>query len=249
MNMKKLILSFTLLLLSNLELIARDANSHITLSSSSISESIEGNYLTAWDSRYFLEGRDSLNGDSILSNSIEFTYDRFSVGAWYGVSPEQDYNELQLSFTVSQEIGEVELYAGLAHFRTPFDGGEDNEIGIGGVWTGSPLDLEFGIDAYYSLNLEGFFTNLSVTKTFSLSDNLDLETSVVAGINQDYIADGHDGINHITPAFALNYSFTEAFSLQTHLVYSFAVGRDKSLPGDELLKDFLHGGAGLHWNF
>ena len=72
-------------------------------------EAFEGHVHFGWDSHYFSEGRDNLDGDSLWAASLELAWEHLSVGAWYGISPDQDYDELQLSLAVTQSFGEMDV--------------------------------------------------------------------------------------------------------------------------------------------
>lgn len=72
-------------------------------------EDLEGHAHVGWDGSYFSEGRDSLDGDSLWSTSLELAWEHLSAGVWYGISPDQNYDELQLSLALSQSFGDVEV--------------------------------------------------------------------------------------------------------------------------------------------
>jgi hypothetical protein len=76
---------------------------------------------TGWQSRYFSEGRDALDGDSIWASSFEFGLEHLAAGFWYGKSPDQSYDELQLSLALTQTFGDFETYIGYTHYIFPFD--------------------------------------------------------------------------------------------------------------------------------
>ncbi len=210
---------------------------------------ISGHFHGGWESRYFSEGRDALDGDSLWVSSLELGWENFTSGVWYGRSPDQDYDELQLSLGVSQSIGDVEFYAAFTHLRTPFDGLDDNEIGAGFSWTGLPNGIEFTGDAYYSLDAEGSFWEFAMSRAFVVSDELTLNASGIFGLNQGYVSDGHDGANHFAIAMGSEYAISESISITLHIVHSWALDRDVSLPGDSQLIDFSHASLGMQFSF
>ncbi|MFM7180526.1 MAG: hypothetical protein ACKO2G_03555 [Verrucomicrobiales bacterium] len=212
-------------------------------------ESIEGHAHLGWESRYFSEGRDNLDGDSLLVGSFEMGWKHLTGGVWYGYSPDQRYDELQLALSLSQSIGDFEFYGGYTHLRFPFDGAHDNELGAGITWSGLPLDVELSADIYYSFDAEGFFAEISANREFYITDNLSLNVSVPFGINQGYVADGHDGANHIAISAGLEFALTDSISVTAHTAYSWALSRAATSPGDEQLIDFFHGGTALQWSF
>lgn len=212
-------------------------------------ESLEGHAHLGWESRYFSEGRDSLDGDSLFVGSFEMGWKHLAGGVWYGYSPDQRYDELQLGLALTQSIGDFELSGGYTHLRFPFDGSHDNEIGTGIAWSGLPMDVELSAEIYYSFDAEGFFAEISACREFSITDDLALNFSVPFGSNQGYVADGHDGPNNIALRLGLELFLTDLISVTAHTTYSWALGRDAAFQGDGQLIDFFHGGVGLQWSF
>ena len=111
-------------------------------------ESLEGHAHLGWESRYFSEGRDSLDGDSLFVGSFEMGWNHLAGGVWYGYSPDQRYDELQLSLALSQSIGDFDFYGAYTYLGFPFDGSHDNEIGAGAAWSGLPMDVDLSADLY-----------------------------------------------------------------------------------------------------
>jgi len=73
--------------------------------------------------------------------------------------------------------------------------------------------------------------------------------SALFGANQGYVADGHDGANHVAAQLGLSYALTESLTLRGHATYSWGIHRDVSFAGDDALKDFFHAGLGVEWAF
>lgn len=212
-------------------------------------EPLEGHAHLGWESRYFSEGRDSLDGASLFFGSLEMGWKHLAGGVWYGCSPDQRYNELQLTLALTGSIGDFEVYGGYTHLRFPSDGSHDNEIGAGFAWQGLPMDVEVSADFYYSFDAEGCFTEISVGREFSITDSLALNFSVPFGINQGFVTDGHEGANNIALRLELEFALSDSISVTAHATYSWALGRDATFPGDDQLIDFFHGGVGLQWSF
>lgn len=212
-------------------------------------DSVEGHAHLGWESNYFTEGRDALDGDSLLAGSFEMGWKHFAGGVWFGHSPDQRYDELQLSLALTQSVGDFEFYGGYTHLRFPFDSSHDNEIGAGLAWSGLPLDVELSADLYYSFDAGGYFAEISAGREFSIGERLTLNVSVPFGINQGYVTDGHDGANYVALRLGLEYALSNSWSVTAHGTYSCALGRDAASPGDEQLIDFGHWGVGLQWSF
>lgn len=212
-------------------------------------DTVEGHAHLGWESNYFSEGRDSLDGDSLIVGSFEMGWNHLAGGVWFGKSPDQRYDELQLTLGLTQSIGEFEFYGGYTHIRFPFDGSHDNEIGAGVVWSGLPMDVELSADLYYSFDADGYFSEISAGREFSINDRLILNFSIPFGINQGYVTDGHDGANHVALRLGLEYALSTSMSFTAHSTYSWALDRDAASPGDDQLIDFFHWGVGLQWSF
>jgi hypothetical protein len=212
-------------------------------------EPLEGHAHLGWESRYFSEGRDSLDGDSLFVGSAEMGWKHLSGGVWYGYSPEQRYDELQLNLALKQSIGDFEFYGGYTYLWYPYDGSHGHEIGAGVAWSGLPMDVDLSADLYHSFDADGYFVVISAGREFSITDRLALNFSVPFGINQGYVADGHDGANNIALRVGLEFALTDSISITAHTTYSWASGRDAAFPGDDRLIDFFHGGVGLEWSF
>lgn len=203
-----------------------------------------------YESRYATEGRDALDGDSLASATFEAAWDALSAGIWYGSSPEQSYDELQLSTALSWDWKDLEFYVAYTHLRFLQEGSHDHEIGAGLCWSGLPGEVALSLDGYYSFDAEGTFIETSLYREFDLSDRLQLTPAIVFGMNQGYVADGHDGANHVELRLGGAYSLTHAISVTVHASYNFAIDRDAArYSGDDLLRDFFHVGVGLAYEF
>lgn len=204
---------------------------------------------TTWDSRYSLEGRDSLDGDALLATSFELGWGRFTGGLWHGVSPGQHYAESRATLGLTEAVGDFELYAAYTYLQFQTDHFDDNEIGIGGSWTGLPLALVLAVDGYYSFDAGGSFWAFELNREVVISERFTLTGSGVFGVNQGYVADGHDGENYVALRLVTEYVVTSSFAISAHATYSWAMARDENLPGDDQLINFFHGGLGLRWSF
>ena len=213
------------------------------------SSSIEVNSCVEWQSRYASEGRDSLDGDSLWSSCIELGWKQISTSLWYGNSPDQDYDELQLSLAATHSIGDLEFFAAYTHLKFPFDATHDDEVGAGLVCSNLPYNLEFSAEAYYSFDATGTFAEIALARQFQVSEPLTLDLSSNFGLNQGYVADGHNGANHVALQMGLEYVISDALSLSAQTQYSWGINRDLTHPGDELLVDFFNATVGLHYAF
>lgn len=247
--LKKTWLSLVCCLVSALPVLCHEPEVQLPFERPHAHEVIEGHVHMGWESRYFSEGRDSLDGDSLIAGSAEIGWKHIAGGVWYGRSPDQRYDELQLTLALAQSIGDFEFYGGYTHLRFPFDDSHDNELGAGVTWSGLPLDVELSADVYYSFDAEGYFGEISAGRDFKITDPFSISFTTLFGINQGYVADGHDGANHLALRFGMEYALTDHLSAIAHATQSWALDRNAALPGDDQLVDFFHGGIGLQWTF
>ena len=210
---------------------------------------IEGQVYLGWESRYLSEGRDELDGDSLYVSSFELSWKNLVGGVWYGSSPDQNYDELELSLALTHSIGDFEFYVGYSHIRFPFENEHEDELATGLVWSGLSNGIELSADITYSFETDGFFLEFSAEREFEITDELSLSVAVPFAINQGFVDDGHEGANNIAIQLGLEYSLSDAVSLVAHTTYSWALDRDSTLPGDDQLIDFFHGGIGPQWSF
>ncbi|MGC6425707.1 MAG: hypothetical protein ACON5H_01780 [Akkermansiaceae bacterium] len=248
-SLRKLGLLLALCLTSVSTVSAHDPEAQLPFDRAHDHETLETHTHLGWESRYFSEGRDNLSGDSLCVSSFEIAWQHLALGVWYGNSPDQSYDELQLSIAVSRNFGDFKVYGAYTHLRFPFDGSHDNEVGAGVTWTGLPNEVELSADVYYSFDAEGAFAEIAASRTFELNDQLSLNLSLPFGINQGYVPDGHDGANHLALRLGLEYAVSHTFSLAAHAAQSWALDRDAVLAGDNSLIDFSHLGFGLQWSF
>jgi len=209
----------------------------------------ESQFYLGWESRYLSEGRDELDGDSLFIASFETSWKKLTAGVWYGESPDQSYNELQLALALNHSIGDFDFYVSYTHFQFQFDSSFDNEVGAGFTWNGLPLDIALSTDVYYSFDADGYFVEVAASREFEINDRLALSLTVPFGINQGYVPDGHDGANNITLQLGAEYALSDSITLSAHTTYSWDLERDSDAPGDELLRDFFHAGVGLSYSF
>ena len=202
-----------------------------------------------WESRYALEGRDTLEGGGLLSAETEITAHGFTLAPWYGNGWDSDYEEFNLAFIYGNSIGAATYYFALTHFQYLSDGEDDEELGAGLTFPlGDILDL--GIDGYYSRDAEGAFIELSASREFTVTDALTLAPRLAFGMNQGYYADGHDGANHTALFLEATYELTDKIALSAYLAHTWDIDADPAnAPDDDLLKDFFWGGFGLTLTF
>ena len=205
---------------------------------------------TLWESRYVSEGRDNLDGDSLLSASSDLSFGPVTFAPWFAYAPESDYTELNLSLIVGTDVGEdFEVYAGYTHLRFPKLDTFDNEVGVGGAFTGFEF-VDIGADLYYSFDAEGSFLEINATKELSLTDKFTISPVAIMGFNAGYIPDGHDGANNLILGLEPSFAISDRIELTGFAGYNIAIDSDPSRHAeDESLTDFFWGAVGIVINF
>ncbi len=77
------------------------------------------------------------------------------------------------------------------------------------------------------MEAEGTFFEVSGEQSFEIAEELSLTNALSMGINQGYLAEGHNGINHIALRSGLDYALSENVTMTIHGVYSLPVNRKR----------------------
>ncbi len=211
-------------------------------------EQIDVSYYGGWDSHYYSEGRDNLDGDSLIVNDVQLGWEFISGGLWYVASPDQSYDELQAILAVTQSVGNFAFYLSYTHLQFPSDNFRDNEVGAGVALFGLPANLQLAADVYYSFDADGSFAELAAVREFTLTESLSIAGMGIFGINQGYISDGHDGSNHFALKLESTYTISDSISIIAQITQSWEIDRETDSPGDDPLVDFFHGSIGVQWS-
>lgn len=211
---------------------------------------VEVSLIAAWDSLYVSEGRDNLDGDGLFGTTLELGYGGLTFGTWYADSPGSPYSELNLWLEYRAKLGAWEMYASYTHLRFPGDGEEDNEAGAGIACNGLPWGIVPAFDWYHSFAAKGSFMEASLTKPIEITPKLSAEPGVIAGFNDGFMAEGHNGGNHVAVTLPVSLSLADHIALTAYASYNWAISEDPAVfADDELLKDFFYGGAALTLSF
>lgn len=202
-----------------------------------------------WESRYILEGRDSLDGESLWSSNVEASYDDLFGEIWYGRSSNDSFRELHFGLGVIQRIENMEYYISYTHLLFPVEEISDSEWGAGFSYDALPFGLASGLDLVYSVDAKGTFFEWTTSKSVQIFDLWKSSFGTTLGWNQDFVSDGHDGWNHISLNANGRRALSDGLGLVLHGAQSCAINRDLSFEGDISLKDFFHFGVSLEAQF
>jgi len=204
----------------------------------------------AWTSRYMSEGLDNLDGKSIFSTTLEASLENFLFELWYGFSPNVSYDELELGLYYCLEWDDFEFYAGAAHLRYFRDREHENELVVGGEYSGVPANLALGAEVCYNLEQWGYFAEVHLSGSYEVTDFITLTPMALMGMNQGYTPDGHHGPNHFALSLEARTPLTKSLELSVSASYQWAIDRyARRYEGDDLLKNCFIFGAALHATF
>jgi hypothetical protein len=202
-----------------------------------------------WESHYLSEGRDNLDNTGLFSSTVEWggstALGDWSLGSWYASGYDTDYTEWNLSAGWTRAMGDLEISAGYTYLRFLSDSEDDHEVGLDLAYTGFGAWTPF-IGGYYSFEAEGTFIECGLCAEWSLTEYLTLQPYVLAGFNQGYVTDGHDGANHMAVGVETVWSISEHLCLCGSISYTTGIDKDAGrYPDDEWLRDRVYGRLGL----
>lgn len=205
-----------------------------------------------WESRYITEGRDNLANKGIVSLSTELSYKDLIIIPWFAKGVNADYSEINLNLIYATAITEnLELVTAYNRIQSREQGSNshDNEVSLELVYS-FEQQLQLISNIYYSFAAEGTFLDIAVSKHYQLTNTLLLDLQSHLGFNSGYVADGHNGINHLQLSANLSYELMESMQLSAFGNYSFALNKDASRYGDDaLLQDVFWAGIGFSYQY
>lgn len=203
-----------------------------------------------WDSRYMNEGRDELDGDSLVATTLSALYKDLGLGFWYAASPDDDYREYEIFTFYTFNWHEMEVCFCYTHLRVPGEKEHDNELQLEFISPPLPGDITAAFAATWSFNASGAFFEASLCREFELTDYLALAPIVTLGWNEGFVEDGHYGANHFAVGLESCMSLKPNCNLVLKLSQSFAIDANPDrYSEDELLKDCFTVGLGLQAKF
>jgi len=201
-----------------------------------------------WESRYVSEGRDNLDGKGLASMTSDVSVHDFTFAPWVAHGYDSDYSELNLNVVYGTQLNEhLEVYTGYAHLQIheASDHAHDNEVGAELLFTGlAGADVQGTV--YHSFEAHGAFFEMSLLRTRNINDQLTLTAGSTLGINDGYIAHGHNGLNHLQFRAQLAYHPSARIEMIAYTGYNIAIDSTPDrYPGDLSLHDFFWGGVGV----
>jgi len=207
-------------------------------------EESEVDITIAMDSRYISEGRNNLDSGGILSADISWskpmTEGSLNLSAWYAEAWDAEYAELDLSVGYTVEFGASEFGVAYTWLEFPEDNEDDHEVELSLAYNvQNILDLSFS--GVYSDEAGGVFFETGLSKEIELKEGLTLVPFVVVGINEGYVTDEHDGLNHLIIGVETSWEITDSISLGAYLACTMGLDEEPV----ESLEDLVYSGLSL----
>lgn len=200
-----------------------------------------------WDSHYIFRGEPlqentawtQLSYDLALTDSLSL-----NITPWFLQDLDTDYNEIDLSGTLTYSLPHWDFsvgYAGYYYPRKSFGGNEGigDEQEVVAAVSRSLGDFTATLLGAYSITRDGFYYELALDYELEVSEVLSLTPGVVLGWDTDYYGEGTD-LNHVSLRLAADFQLSPWCTLSPYLAGNLPMGK---LDAD--YDDDFYGGVSL----
>lgn len=206
-----------------------------------------------WSSRHTSRGRDFLDGKGAFSQGIHLGFGHFGIELDRSGAMEDGTKEFNFDLYYYREFDSFSIYGAYEYSDWESDDFQvdGNGISAGITYFDLPAGLWISGDVEYSIDRDGFFSELSIGSDLELYDWLTLTPAVSVGYNSGFFDEGHDGFNHIEAGLAAQFLITDDFSLTASASYSWALNRESDFvrfADDAILDDFFWTGLTLSFD-
>lgn len=184
-----------------------------------------------WDSHYIFRGEPlqentlwtQLSYDLALTDSLSL-----NLTPWFLQDLDTDYNEIDLSGTLTYSLSAWDLsvgYAGYYYPRKSLGGnegiGDEQELvaGVSHRWG----DLTATLLGAYSITRDAFYYELALEYELEVSEVLTLAPGVVLGWDTDYFGEGTD-LNHVGLRLAADFQLNPWCTLSPYVAGNLPTG-------------------------
>jgi len=205
-----------------------------------------------WASRYVSEGRDNLDGDGLTSVFSDVSLGNFTFAPWLAYGYESDYTEVNLNFIYGLKLADqLEIYGGYTHLQSRLDSrnGKDNEMFADLVYMPTEL-FDVLVNCYHSFEASGFFWEFALKREQMLNDKTVLTMRSILGVNEGYVPNGHNGLNHLQLRLNMAWYPVACIEIVPYVAYNLAIDSEPVRFADDItLHDFFWGGIGVVYHF
>lgn len=201
-----------------------------------------------FDSKYVSEGRNNLNNGGIIWTTLSHDIDdRFTLIADHGIATasSEDYKELNLSLEFANRIGSFDYYMSYTHLEFE-EQEDDNEIGLGGSWSGFE-QITPSLDVTYSAESKGAFVETGIHTDIQLNDKISLSPYLKVAFDYGYAAENNHGYNHTAIGTELTFQINRSMYVGANIEHTIG----GSFVKNELAENarLTWGGLRLHFDF
>ncbi|MCL1038817.1 hypothetical protein L2750_16940 [Shewanella submarina] len=225
-----------------------------TTGSISAAQAVPTDYeiITAWDSNYVQQGRDTLDDTGRFWALLSANWQSVTLYSELVRGDSQDYSEAKFGVEYGFDTPDnIELSAG--YHRIEFYGLErahDNEVFADLAYTGWDW-LTPSANYTYATENSGYFIELAVAHEWQLSEQWVLVPYLLQGFDYGYVTEEHDGNNHTQIGIEASWQWSDKLSATLHLHHAF-IGTDirREYGGADLVpdgSDITWGGVLLTW--
>jgi len=207
---------------------------------------ISSEVILGWESRYFTEGRDNLEGNGLAFGEGILHLHDWQLGLWSGIATAvDDYHELNASLARTFALKGLDVGLSFTHLEFFEEKMSDQEIGVSlEIPLAASFDLTF--EAVYSREAKGWWMESTLGRSISLHPLVTLLPEFTAGWNEGYVAGGHSGWNHAAGRVTVQTRLTERLELHLFGERSWEIGSQPlRYSDDETLQNQFFWGVAL----
>jgi hypothetical protein len=106
------------------------------------------------------------------------------------------------------------------------------------------------VSCYHSFDAHGSFLEFALEREQTLNDQTVLTLRSILGVNEGYVPNGHNGLNHVQLRLSLAFYPVSRIEIVPYVAYNFAIDSEPERFADDLtLHDFFWGGIGIAYHF
>jgi opacity protein-like surface antigen len=221
-----------------------------TMAVASESEGLDYGFWVDWSSRHTSRGRDYLDGSGAFSQGIYVGVGHFGFELDRSGAIEDGTKELNFDLYYFREFDRFSFHGASEYSdwtSTDFQVG-GSSLSFGGTYFDLPAGLWVAGDVEYSIDRNGFFSEVSVGADIEPYDWLTLTPSLSVGFNNGYVENGHDGLNHAVANLSADFMLSDHFKVTASAAYNWAINRESDFvrySNDAILRDFFWTGLSV----
>lgn len=217
---------------------------------SSILDDLNYGFWVDWSTRHTSKGRDYLDGRGAFSQGLYLGAHNFGIELNRSGAMDDGTKEFNFDLSYYREFDSFSLYSAYEYldWDTNAFQVDGSNLAFGTTYFDLPAGLWVSADVEYSIDRNGFFSELSLGADIETTEWLTITPALTLGANSGYVDDGHEGLNHAVASFTADFQLTEYLQLSANASYNWAINRESDLgtyPDDAILQDFFWAGLTL----